>query len=173
MIDSTAQIYLRALEPQDLDALYLWENDTRLWSVGTTIAPFSRKQLYDYIVGYDNNIYMARQLRLMVCRCHDDLTIGIVDITDFDPSAMRAQVGIMIAPEFQNQGYGKLALRAVTEYAKETLHMHQLYTMIPIGNIASRKLFAAVGFKPSGRLRSWLRLPSGRYADVLLQQILF
>lgn len=173
MTDSTGKIYLRALEPHDLDALYRWENDTALWQVGTTIAPFSRKQLYDYIAEYSNDIYAAGQLRLMICRTADDAAIGTIDLTDFCPAAMRAQVGILIAPEFQCQGYGSLALNATIDYARQTLHMHQLYAMIPEGNDASLALFGSAGFKAAGRLRSWLRLPSGGYADVMVQQLLF
>ena len=33
-------IRLRALEIEDLDMLYLWENDTSLWHYGNNIAPF-------------------------------------------------------------------------------------------------------------------------------------
>ena len=34
-------ITLRALEPTDLDTLYRWENDTTLWAVSDTVAPYS------------------------------------------------------------------------------------------------------------------------------------
>lgn len=57
------RITLRALEPVDVDTLYRWENDTRIWEAGSTLAPFSRKQLWDYIDTYDGDIYAARQLR--------------------------------------------------------------------------------------------------------------
>ena len=59
-------ITLRAPEPADLDRLYVWENDTTLWSVGRAIAPYSRQQLADYIAGYDADIHSAGQLRLMI-----------------------------------------------------------------------------------------------------------
>ena len=36
------KIALRAIEPEDLDDLYRWENDSSLWIYGCTIAPFSR-----------------------------------------------------------------------------------------------------------------------------------
>lgn len=32
---------LRALEPGDIDLMYAWENDTAVWSVSGTLAPFS------------------------------------------------------------------------------------------------------------------------------------
>lgn len=90
MIAGKPQVRLRALEPEDLDILYRYENDSSLWEVGTTIAPFSRKQLYDYIAGYSNDIYAERQLRLMVDDAATGETVGTVDITDFSPADMRA-----------------------------------------------------------------------------------
>ena len=35
------QIELRAVEPEDLDALYRWENDSSLWIYGSTVSPLS------------------------------------------------------------------------------------------------------------------------------------
>ncbi len=42
-------VALRAIEPTDLDVLTSWENDTSLWELGCTLAPYSRKRLWDYI----------------------------------------------------------------------------------------------------------------------------
>ncbi len=61
--DSTA-ITLRAVEPTDVDCLYIWENDPSLWPHGSTRAPLSRFQLSEYATGYDADPYSARQLRL-------------------------------------------------------------------------------------------------------------
>ena len=46
---SDEEIRLRALEPEDLEVLYRWENDSTLWEVGNTLAPFSRYALKRYI----------------------------------------------------------------------------------------------------------------------------
>lgn len=34
-------ILIRALEPEDLEYLYKWENDMDLWEVSDTLTPFS------------------------------------------------------------------------------------------------------------------------------------
>ena len=59
---------LRALEPEDLDILYKWENDTNLWWVGCTTEPYSRYILKEYIAYSDKTIYEKKQLRLMIVR---------------------------------------------------------------------------------------------------------
>lgn len=39
-------IQLRAIEPEDLDVLYRWENNADWWEVGDTLAPF-RNMYYE------------------------------------------------------------------------------------------------------------------------------
>ena len=59
-------LFLRPLEPEDLDLLYQWENDTRLWKNGSTLTPFSRFALRQYLADARQDIYQARQLRMMI-----------------------------------------------------------------------------------------------------------
>ena len=40
--DNEAAIILRALEPEDVELLYTWENDHLIWQVSNTLIPFSR-----------------------------------------------------------------------------------------------------------------------------------
>ena len=42
-------IYLRALEPSDIDKIFEWENNVELWNAGSTIAPFSRQKIIQYL----------------------------------------------------------------------------------------------------------------------------
>jgi len=166
------KITLRALEPTDLDALYRWENDTSLWVTGSSITPYSRKQLWDYIGNYDGDIYNARQLRLMITENKTSEPIGTIDIYDFDPSNRRAAIGILIDGDHTCKGYGTAAVELVAEYARLTLGMHQLYVYIPVDNKPSLGLFRKCGFRTSGCLRSWMR-HAGSYVDVTVMQLLF
>ena len=42
-------IRLRALEPEDVDTVFRWENDNNLWHLGNTQAPFNRDTIAGYI----------------------------------------------------------------------------------------------------------------------------
>lgn len=163
-------IKLRAIEPTDLDTLYRWENDTSLWAVGSSIAPFSRKQLWDYINNYTDDIFSVRQLRLMIERRDDGVLLGTIDMYDFDPFNMRAAVGILIDSSYSRQGYGERAMRLLMQYA-EYLGMHQLWAVVPATNTASMALFKKCGYVISGHLRSWLRI-SGHYCDACIYQLM-
>lgn len=166
------QVILRAVEPEDLETLFRYENDRELWAVGTTLAPYSRKQIYDYVAQYSADIYAERQLRLMIDDAETGMTVGTADLTDFSPADMRAQVGLMIDRPFQRQGYGLGALTALAAYCTKTLQLHQLYAIVPADNTASIALFRRAGFHTGGRMRSWLRR-AGAYTDAIFLQRLF
>ena len=58
-------IFLRALEPSDIDFLYQLENEENLWEVSNTITPFSRFILEQYLENSHRDIFDIRQLRLV------------------------------------------------------------------------------------------------------------
>ncbi|NBJ08719.1 GNAT family N-acetyltransferase [Duncaniella freteri] len=169
-------IDFRALEPIDVDTLYRWENDPAVWGVGSTMAPYSRKQLWDYVDSYDGDIFTARQLRLMITIPSGKdgevkETVGTVDLYDFDPVNSRCAVGILIAPEYRRRGYAYDALIRVADYCHKRLSLHQLYCVVGAENEPSRSLFEKAGYKVSGRLRSWLR-SGGAYSDAFIYQMM-
>lgn len=164
-------ITLRAPEPTDVETLYRWENDTRLWDVGRACAPYSRAQLEAYIENYDADIYAQRQLRLMVVDRATGTTVGAVDLYDFDPVNLRAGVGIIIDSDYNRRGYATHALALLELYSRRRLGLHQLWAIVPDDNAPSRQLFTAAGYATAGHLRSWIRI-GNRYSSALIFQLL-
>ena len=62
----TQRILLRAVEPEDLDLIYLVENDTRLWAFGSTNVPLSRHAVRSFLATTQNDLYKDGQLRLCI-----------------------------------------------------------------------------------------------------------
>lgn len=162
-------VALRALENDDIDLLYIWENDPELWSVGITLAPYSRGQIQDYVTNYDADIFTARQLRLMIVEVASGCTIGTADLFDFDPVNSRSGIGIMVAQPYQRRGYALRALSIIENYCRSRLSLHQLYCVVGADNLPSRELFSKAGYKISGRLKSWLKA-GGKFTDTYLMQ---
>lgn len=148
-------IYLRALEPEDIDFVYEIENNTSLWQLSDTQAPYSRFLIKQYLENAQQDIFEAKQLRLAICNIEND-TIGLIDVFDFNIKNMRAGIGILIQNEANRyQGYGKEALELLTDYCFKTLHLHQVYANISEDNLASLKLFEGNGFKKIGLKKDW------------------
>lgn len=157
------RIRLRAIEPEDLELLYSIENDRSVWNAGITNVPYSRFTLNEYIVNARNDIYADRQVRLMVDN-NGGKTIGIADITDYDPRHNRAEVGIIIIDECRRQGYATEVLQAIREYVKNVIHLHKLYAIIDTNNTAALNTFLKAGFTEECILKDWLRGTDG-YED--------
>ena len=109
-------IRLRALEPEDLDWLYTLENDETLWGVGCSNVPYSRYALKSYIAESRHDIYADGQLRLVAVLKATGAVVGCVDLVDFSPRHLRAEVGIFLYPDYQNRGWGGRMLKMLVSY---------------------------------------------------------
>lgn len=163
---------LRAPELCDLDYLFHVENDTRQWMVSSCKVPYSRFQLQRYIETNAHDIYVDKQLRLMIEREEDGHLVGIIDMFDFSPSDRRAEVGIVIDRECRGRGYGREALALLCDYAEHVLDLHQLYAYIFDDNAAARQLFASCGFDEVSLIPQWV-FSDKKYKDVCLYQRIF
>ncbi|MCA4793084.1 GNAT family N-acetyltransferase [Myroides odoratimimus] len=166
-------IFLRALEPEDLEFIYQIENDVDLWEVSNTVTPYSRFLIRQYLENAHLDIYEVKQLRLVICDIDTEQTLGLIDLFEFDPKNNRAGVGIVIQhPEDRGKGAGAEALELVINYGKEVLGLHQLYANISVDNYPSQQLFLKYGFKLVGIKKDWERV-GGVYKDEALYQLLF
>lgn len=163
---------LRALEPCDIDALYAWENDTRVWSVSGTTSPFSRHTLERFIEEQRFDIFQTRQLRLII-ETLDGEAVGALDLFEFDPQSLRAGVGILIHDTAQRgKGYASDAIATLCDYGHTVLGLHQLWCNVGADNAASLALFRKAGFAKVGIKRDWARTSEGYRDEILMQKIL-
>ena len=174
MIRGTS-IILRAMEPQDVDLMMIFENDTDIWPVSGTLVPYSRYTLDQFYKNAVQDIYTARQLRLaieLIKESHRGPTIGYVDLFDFEPQNRRAGVGILIGDHKErNKGYATEALKLLCKYAREILNFQQLYCHIDNENKGSLRLFERAGFVKCGELKDWIVF-DGKWRDVTMMQYL-
>jgi len=166
-------LILRAIEPSDVEILFAWENNRELWYVSNTLTPVSRFVLEQYVLSAQQDIYTAKQLRLMIDKTDETgkATIGSIDLFDFDPSHKRAGIGVMIIKSEQKKGYASEALDVMIRYCFNTLHLHQVYCNIEVDNTASLNLFKKYGFSVVGTKRDWLA-QKDKWKDEILLQLL-
>ncbi len=163
-------IQLRALEPSDLETLYHWENDINIWKVSQTITPFSKHVLSKYLENAHQDIFTAKQLRLIIEK--NSRSIGTIDLFDFDPTHQRAAVGIWIADQGERQkGYAREALKLLIDYAFKQLQLKQIYCNISSINKASINLFSGLDFILVGVKKDWNKTQEGWEDELLFQRL--
>lgn len=163
---------LTALEPEDLEFLYTIENDSEMWNVTNTNVPYSHYVLRDYIANQQNDIYADKQLRLVIREdAHESSckAIGLIDLFNFEPMHMRAEMGLAIVNAAQGKGYATEAIRQLKDYALTTLHLHQIYCIVPADNLPSLAMLRATGFTDEHTLKDWILTVDGWKDAIHLQ----
>ncbi len=87
-----------------MEWLYSVENDEELWQWGSSNVPYSRYTLKTYIAESRHDIYADGQLRLVIETEDEHLVLGCVDLMDFSPRHLRAEIGILLFPEYRGRG---------------------------------------------------------------------
>ncbi len=157
------------MEPTDIDDIYRWENDPSIWEHSICHAPFSRHLLIEYVMdATTNDIFATKQLRLMAVDTASGITVGCVDLFDFDPFHHRAGVGILVDSKQRQQGYGQAILQALHSYCHQQLQIHTLHCTIASDNRQSLHCFMRCGYTTIGHLTEWLWSPQGWKDAILL-----
>lgn len=166
------KVYIRALDVEDLEALYAWENDPENWHVSGTLTPYSKFVIREYIENSVHDIFATKQFRFIICDNQSRKAIGTIDLFEFDPLNKRAGVGILLAEKnFRKKGYALEGLELLKQYARQSLELHQLFCFINENNIPSIRLFEKAGYKKTGIKKDWIK-SGNNFADAFFYQLI-
>ena len=164
------KITLRCAEPEDVELIFRWENDRSVWRVSGTHVPYSRFQIEQFLLS-NNDLQSQKQLRLMIDSNKDKVSVGCIDIYDYDALNERASLGILIDEAYRHQGFAKAAIALCVEYLFHNLMLHQVHCCIDELNVESQQLFTNQGFVLCGRRKGWIKTADG-FIDELEYQLL-
>ncbi len=88
------------------------------------------------------------------------------------PDYRHAGMDLFLAPESQDQGLGREALRLVARHLFEERDHHRLIIDPAASNARAIRAYEGIGFKPVGVMRSYERGPDGTFHDGLLMDLL-
>lgn len=165
------KVYLRALEPEDLDFVHKIENTEDFWEVSSTQTPYSKFLIRQYLENAHRDIYDIKQLRLVISTKRHR-AVGLIDVFDLEPKDRRAAIGILIAnKKDRKKGYGSESLSLLCDYCFKHLGLHQVYANVGAENRESRRVFENNGFRKVGLKKDW-SLHDGEFKDEFLYQLI-
>lgn len=170
MLLKGSNIKLRALEPSDLELIYSWENNTKVWEISNTLVPFSKFVLKQYLETQHLDIYTTKQLRLVLVDKNND-AVGLIDLFEFEPKHKRAGVGILIDANQRGKGYAREALDLLEDYCFNHLDLKQVYANIGVDNLVSLNIFESLGYQKVGIKKEWIKTRHGFIDEFLYQKI--
>lgn len=165
-------IKLRAPEPEDINVLYDWENDSELWETGCYVAPVSLNQITDYVLNYDADIFKTGQLKLIIHSSELDIPVGCIDLYDFDAINKRCFIGFLVDKKYQNRGIATSAIKMMIDYCKNRLSLNQIAAITSFNNYYSIQLLEKSGFINAGTLKMWIKRNDSSFSDAYIFQLL-
>ena len=157
---------LRSLEESDLNLLYDWENDSNNWLYTSTLMPYSKHTLLEYIRNCQTDIFALETLKLVI-ELTDDTAVGTLDVFNIDHFNGRAELGVFVDSKYRGHGYATVAYNLFKDYAFGYLGWVNLYSIVPITNSPMHAVMHRTGFISSGTLKKWIKV-SREYEDAVI-----
>lgn len=115
------RIYLRAIEPEDIDVMYEMENDPSMWDISSFTVPYSRYVLRQYIEGSQSDMFADKQLRLMIIRREDNRDDRHDRYNRFCSFTFAWRCRNSLTCDCRGAGYASDALNLLCDYAFDFL----------------------------------------------------
>lgn len=155
---TTGRLILKAMEPQDIDAVTAICQDPEIQKWTTVPSPYSRADAETFITkiapagreaGTDAvfGLYHATTGEILgVVGLHRIKAAGRNRTAD-------AEIGYWLAPEARGNGYITEAVQAVCRWAFAVLELHRIEWIAFAGNASSRQVALRAGFTIEGTYR--------------------
>lgn len=115
----------------------------------------------------ETRLYPPNMPSSMVFRIeHEDKLIGEIGFRTIKWLNRKAELSILISPDYQGKGYGKQALLLLMKFAFKKMNFYRLEAEVIDYNDKAKSLFEKIGFVLEGRLRD-AKYNDGKYFDVL------
>jgi ribosomal-protein-serine acetyltransferase len=114
-------------------------------------------------------LFQTREvLRFRLFRKSDGEYVGMSEIHSFDWSVPRCEIGYWVRTSMQGQGYITEAVRALTEFALNTLDMLRVEIRCNARNVRSAAVAERAGYTLEARLHHYERDVGGELRDTLI-----
>ena len=158
-IARTDQLLIRETIDSDISELYRIGTDQAVRKYIAPMQPTLEEEIV-YTKAYVRHMYAFYDFGLWTVLEKDaygqERVIGRAGLFPSERLAGQIEMGYMIAPECQGNGYGKEAAETVLRYAFNVLDLEEVHLFVEKENKASVKLAETLRIKvPSGQKEKW------------------
>ena len=82
----------------------------------------------------------------------NNMMIGFIMLGYYEAQNCYTIWKFMIDTKYQNQGYGRIALKLGIDYLVERFNVDEVYTAYESNNSVARKLYTSIGFRETGEI---------------------
>jgi RimJ/RimL family protein N-acetyltransferase len=165
-----ADVFLRAMELEDLDRVHKWHNDAELYTSLAGLYRFvSRSTVEEWI--RKKQVFSQDAIHLAICATEDGEHIGNIYLRDIDWVSRHGEIHIFIGERGRrSKGYGRQALELLKDYAFRDMGLHRLWLRVMDDNAGAIRMYEKCGFVLEGRMRKQV-FKNGDYRDILIMGV--
>ncbi len=162
---------LRAIEREDLDAIWRWSNDAAaMYFWAEPYKTTSREELEGRGLGVPGG-----RSHWLLITTHDDegreLAIGRIGYVDLERRNRHTEIAIMIGErDYWGRGYGSDALIAYLGYLFHEMNLHKVWLRVESFNPRAQRAYEKCGFQRDGVFREHTYL-GGQYHDSIIMSL--
>jgi len=163
------QLYLRAVDYEDIDAFVTWLNDPEVNRYLERQLPLNAIREREWV---ENQYKSLDSVSFAIALKEDDRLIGVGGLTDIEQVHRKAMFGIFIGDKASwNKGYGTEAVRLIVGYGFDTLNLERISLRAFDLNKRAIRVYEKAGFTKEGVLRRD-HFSEGAYHDTWIMGIL-
>jgi diamine N-acetyltransferase len=156
---------LRPLEREDLHFVHELDNNESVMHYWFEEPYEAYVELSDL---YEKHIHDQSERRFVVVQ--GDKSVGLVELVEINHIHRRAELQLIISPEYQGKGFATQAVVLAMDYAFKILNLHKLSLVVDSENERAINVYRKLGFKEEGLLRQEY-FADGMYRDAYCMAI--
>jgi RimJ/RimL family protein N-acetyltransferase len=125
-------------------------------------AGYTEAMARDFIADAPRAWAQEGWLHLALTLSGDDQPLGAVGALAVDRPSASAELGYWVMPEHRRRGLARAGVSLITDWTFETLHLRRLAIGTMVGNLPSRRIACALGYRPEALFRSYRQMGEWR-----------
>jgi [ribosomal protein S5]-alanine N-acetyltransferase len=142
----TRRLKLRAVAETDVAEVFSLRSDAEIMKYIPRPLSVTLQDALNHIEVINNGLAAGKSINWAITEHGHNRLIGMVCLVNIQPENYRTEIGYILHPEFHGKGIMDEALKAVIDYAFNTLHFHSLEALIDPMNTASEKILLRNNF---------------------------
>ncbi|WP_274309929.1 GNAT family N-acetyltransferase [Solibacillus daqui] len=167
----TQRLHLRRMEVSDSHSLFkIWSDPdvTKFMNISSFTQEAQAKEMIELL----ENLAKANEaIRFSMVERKSNEIIGTCGFNSLDFENAKAEIGYDIAKAYWGMGYAPEGIRALLNYAFETLKLNRIEAKVEPANVNSIKVLQKLKFTFEGTLRQYEK-SKGNFIDINMYSLL-
>ena len=163
----TERLELRQLVEADTPELFVHRTDPRMLEFLEIVPAKTFEDVRQLIEKINTNVAEGNSVFWAMCLKNQPKLIGTICLWNLSPETSTAEIGYMLHPDFQGQGYMQEALVSVVAYGFDVMQAGLIEGFVHAKNMPSIRLLERNGFVPGGEKDGYLAFRQRRDAGPL------